>query len=207
MYNKGLQTFYKASIISFFSAIIIGGFSFMYGKEKLFLLLNTDLGTIGDYIFNYATYLADGVVWVPFVIWVFVKKRSNIIVTIFSIIITTVIAQGIKRYVLPIEPRPIVAITNRAVIHTIGGVEVAEVGSFPSGHTTQIFAMFLLLCICYSSNWLLWIGFITSMFVAYSRVYQAQHFPIDVAGGIVAALISVWSSYFIQIKIQRKKQD
>ena len=203
MYNNSLQTFYKASIISFFSAIIIGGFSFMYGKENLFLLLNTDLGATGDFIFKYATYFADGVVWIPFVVLVFIKKRKELLATISSIIISTVIAQGIKRYVLPVEPRPIVAIKDITQIHTIPNVFVHEVGSFPSGHTTQIFTMFLLLCICYNSNKILWFGFITSLLVAYSRVYQAQHFPIDVAGGIIAALISVWVSYFIQKEIQK----
>jgi membrane-associated phospholipid phosphatase len=42
------------------------------------------------------------------------------------------------------------------------------------------------------------------MLVGYSRVYQAQHFPLDVAGGILVAIITVWISLWIQLKIGKK---
>lgn len=205
--NKDLETFYKANIISFFTAIVIAGFSFMYGKIPLFLLLNKNLGVTGDFIFNYATYLADGVVWVFFLAFVFFKRKKDFVMSISTLIISTIIAQGIKRYVLPNELRPTAAIKNNSLIHLIPGVDVAEVGSFPSGHTTQAFAMFLLLCIFFNNKKTLWLGFIVALAAAYSRVYQAQHFPIDVAGGIIAAIISVWLSWLLQQKIMYKKKQ
>ncbi|MCX6208192.1 MAG: phosphatase PAP2 family protein [Bacteroidetes bacterium] len=200
MFNKDVETFYKASIISLFAAIIIAGFSFMMGKENLFLLLNINLGTIGDFVFNYITYLADGVVWAIFIIVVFIKRKRYLILSITTLLISTIISQGIKRYVFPVALRPTAGIKDISKIHTIPNVLVHEVGSFPSGHTTQIFAMFLLLCIFFNNKKMLWLGFIVALLVAYSRVYQAQHFPIDVAGGIVAALISVWLSMLIHNK-------
>lgn len=204
--NKDLETFYKANIICFFTTIIIGGFSFMYGKVPLFLLMNTNLGTIGDFIFNYATYLADGVVWGVFLLFLFFKRRKDFLLGLLTLIISTIIAQGIKRYVLPNELRPTAAIKETSLIHLIQGVDVAEVGSFPSGHTTQAFAMFLLLCIFYNNKKMLWLGFIVALVAAYSRVYQAQHFPIDVAGGIIAAIISVWLSIYVLAKAQKNNK-
>ena len=203
MFNNNFTTFYKASIISFFAAIFIGGFSFMIGKEHLFLLLNKDLGTVADFIFNYITYLGDGISLIPFFILVVIKKRKEIFITISSIIIATIIVQGIKRYVFPVEPRPTEAIKDLSQIHTIPNVLVHTIGSFPSGHTTQVFTMFLLLCIFYNNTKILWLGFIVALLVAYSRIYQAQHFPIDIAGGIMAALISVWVSLWIDIKLKK----
>jgi membrane-associated phospholipid phosphatase len=205
MYNNSLNTFYKASIISFFAAIIVGGFSLMMGKENLFLLLNNDVGNVADFVFNYITYLGDGLALIPFVAWVVWKKRNQFLLTISSIIISTIIAQGIKRFILPIEPRPVEAIKNLSIIHTIPNVFVHTIGSFPSGHTTQVFTTFLLLCIFCNNVKILWIGFTVSLLVAYSRVYQAQHFPIDVAGGIIAALISVWCSVWINNGHKKRK--
>lgn len=200
MFRSELKTFRTASIISFTIAITIAIANFTVGKQNLFLYLNTDLGKIGDFIFNYITYLGDGTIWVIFIIGVYVQKRKYTLVSILSLIISTIIAQGIKRYILPVEPRPISDIANVSQIHTITGVYVHEVGSFPSGHTTQVFTMYLLLCLLYNNNRMLWIGLAAALLVAYSRVYQAQHFPIDVAGGIVAALISVWLSVALQSK-------
>lgn len=207
MINKNIQTFCKASIISFFTGITITGLSVMFGKENLFLLLNNNLGVAGDYFFKYITYLGDGIIWIPFLLWIAFKNRERMLVSIATLVFSTIIAQGIKRFILPVQPRPIVGIKDLSQIHLISGVEVAEVGSFPSGHTTQIFAMFLLLCLMYNNSKALWFGFITALLVAYSRVYQAQHFPIDLAGGIAAALISVWLSYFVQMKFVRNNAE
>ncbi len=177
----------------------------MLGKNNLFLLLNTDLGSIGDFILKYATYLGDGVVWALFAIVILWKQKRQLPITIAAIIISTLITHYIKGHLLPINYRPVEALPNaRNLIHTIAGIEIHYGGSFPSGHTTQTFTMYFLLCLLLDKKWIVPIGFLGAILVGYSRVYQAQHFPLDVAGGILVALVTVWISLWLQLKIEEK---
>lgn len=202
-----LNNLHKATIISLFAAIIITGFSIILGKENLFLILNTDLGKIADIFFEYTTYLGDGVIWAVFVLFFLWKDKKQFLLILFSIIISTIIVHFVKGSVFVNQPRPLEALPHlKNIIHTIPGITIHLVGSFPSGHTTQAFTMYLLLCLINKSNSWIAIGFVLAIIVGYSRVYQAQHFPIDVAGGIIVAIITVYSSYFINSKILQKRK-
>ncbi|WP_457818991.1 hypothetical protein, partial [Staphylococcus aureus] len=59
----------KKFSIGIFLTLILGIalilLSIVVGKNELFLILNGNLGSIGDFIFKYATYLGDGIIWVP----------------------------------------------------------------------------------------------------------------------------------------------
>ncbi len=207
MQENNYLTFFKASIISFFAAMVITGFSIIVGKNNLFLLLNTDLGSIGDVFFKYATYLGDGVVWAIFTVYILIFNRKKLPITLAAIIISTLIAHYIKGHLITINPRPTSAMPQlKNIIHTIAGVELSYSGSFPSGHTTQAFTMYFLFCILFKKEWIVWVGFLLALLVGYSRVYQAQHFPIDVAGGIIVAIVSAWISLQIQILFEKKWQ-
>jgi membrane-associated phospholipid phosphatase len=63
--------------------------------------------------------------------------------------------------------------------------------SFPSGHTATAFCIYLILCLLMKKKWWVFIGFIIAALIGYSRIYLAQHFPVDVGGGIIIAIISV----------------
>lgn len=191
--------FLKAIILSFFIAVVITGFSIMLGKNNLFLLLNNNLGAVGDLFFKYATYLGDGVVWAIFaitILWVNIKKLPLVL---FAIIISTIITHYIKGHLLAVNSRPYETFSNCLnLVHTIAGVEIHYGGSFPSGHTTQAFTMYFLLCILIEGKWVVSVGLLLALIVGYSRVYQAQHFPIDVAGGIGVAIFTGFVSIGLQ---------
>lgn len=187
----------------------------MMGKENLFLLMNKDFGIIGDFIFNYITYLGDGLFLIPFGIYMLIKNRNHFILCITTIIISTIIAHFIKGHInennpeviaklAERNPRPIEVIKDWSLVHTIPNIIVHNAGSFPSGHTTQVFALFFLCCIVFNNSLVLWIGFILSILTGYSRVYQAQHFPLDIGGGILVAWISVVICYLLVEVIKSK---
>jgi membrane-associated phospholipid phosphatase len=107
---------------------------------------------------------------------------------------------------VPAEPRPTVAITGYP-IHTVRGVELHTAYSFPSGHTATAFTIFLLACILLNKRWVLAVGFTYALLVAYSRVYLAQHFPLDLGGGMIAAVFAVLLSILVQRSWEKRSTN
>lgn len=85
-----------------------------------------------------------------------------------------------------------------SLIHIVKGVELHSVDSFPSGHSATVFCFYLLACLFFNKKWIVIAGLIFALLVGYSRIYLAQHFPRDVAGGMLVAVISI----VLSIKIQ-----
>ncbi|MBN9299255.1 MAG: phosphatase PAP2 family protein [Filimonas sp.] len=199
MQKLNKKNFTIAAIITSILAVIILSASFSMGKNNLFLLLNADLGKVADFFFHWWTYAGDGAVWVLVLIYILVKKKTRLFPLVFSAFaLSTIFTQICKYVIVPDEPRPILAIKETALIHTVPGVELHEVSSFPSGHTATAFTLYLLFALICSGNAWLVIGLLYALLVGYSRIYLAQHFPLDVGAGMVTAVLSVWLAMLIQ---------
>jgi len=53
-------------------------------------------------------------------------------------------------------------------------------------------------CLLIPARWILPIGFVYMLIVGYSRIYLAQHFPLDVGAGMIAGLLSVYFALRLQ---------
>lgn len=179
--------------------------SFLFGKNEFFLYLNFDGGALADFFFTYCTNLGDGIMWVPFILFFIFYKQKLLPLVIGAMLISTLFVQISKNYIYPNEARPIKAITEQVKIHTVKGVEVHTTNSFPSGHTTTVFCIFLLGCLFIPSIIFLIIGCTLALLTAYSRIYLAQHFPLDVGAGMITAVISICISLWIQRLFNNKQ--
>ncbi len=161
------------------------------GRIAPFLLLNRDFGRIADMVLLGCTYLAEGWIWIPYLIIVgwFFKKDKAIIIYCFAI--STLLTQIPKLVLFPHITRPIASGIEPNLIHTVKGVTMHQLSSFPSGHTATAFSIFLLTIYLFDNRKLLLIGLIYAMLCGYSRVYLGQHFPMDLGGGIIVAIITV----------------
>jgi membrane-associated phospholipid phosphatase len=178
--------------------------SFIIGRNAFFLLINKDMGSAADFFFKYWTNMGDGTIWIWVAVLFFIYRRNKIPLLIAAILFSTILTQLTKIYIVPAEPRPTVAITGYT-IHTVPGVELHTAYSFPSGHTATAFTIFLLACILIKKKWILPVGFAYALLVAYSRVYLAQHFPLDLGGGMIAAILTILLSLLVQASWEKKR--
>lgn len=194
---KNLQT---AVLITLLLSAALFGFSAWYGKGNAFLLLNTDLGPFADQLFRYGTYTGDGIIWVPVTLLILIFRRNYRILAFACIIISTLIAQLSKNVFFKGLPRPSLAFTDSSLFHSVAGVDLHTMNSFPSGHTTTAFTIFLMACFFIDKKWILSVGLLFALVAAYSRVYLAQHFPVDLAGGMLSATITIICAVAMQNK-------
>jgi len=85
-------------------------------------------------------------------------------------------------------------------------IETATGPSFPSGHT-QGSATFWISCIIQvRKRWIYIVGILAIILMGYSRLYLGLHYPIDVFGGIVIAIIWTFISNYIFEYTQETKR-
>lgn len=190
--NQNATTPYSiARTSAWLIAIVLLSASAIWGRIPVFLFLNHDFGSIADNVLLGCTYLAEGWAWIPYLIIVgwFFKKDKGIILYCFAI--STLLTQIPKQVFFPTVTRPIASGIDPNQIHTVKGVAMHQLNSFPSGHTATAFTIFLLTVFLFKNNKLVLIGLIYAMLCGYSRIYLGQHFPMDVGGGMIVAIITV----------------
>ena len=193
--------------IAFFSAIIMaigtGILILVLGKNGAFQLINSNHNEIADQFFKYFTHYGDGLMWAPLAIYCFFYKRKYFITVVAGVVISTILAQFLKRVVYPDELRPITYLSENFPVHIIDGVTMKRVHSFPSGHSTTAFAMALIMA--YMVNNKVWSVLfpLFAMLAGYSRVYLAQHFPTDILAGMCIGIVSAIISLLIYKKFIR----
>jgi membrane-associated phospholipid phosphatase len=193
-----------AQLLSLSLALSLFTMSLVWGKNESFLYLNTNLGLVADKVFEYSSYLAEGWIWIPyFIVLVGLYKKDKAFI-LMNFLISTLLTQFAKNFIFDTAMRPIASGLDATQIHTVPGVEIHTFNSFPSGHTATAFTLFILTTYFFPNKYALSIGIVYALVCAYSRIYLAQHFPLDLAGGIVVALLTLPISIFIREKLNKK---
>jgi membrane-associated phospholipid phosphatase len=197
--NFGIA-FILATIITIGMGVLI----LVLGKNGSFQLINGNHNWIADQFFKYFTHYGDGVMWAPLGLFCFFFKRKYFITVLAGVIISTLLAQFLKRIVYPEELRPISYLSENFPVHQIAGVEIRKLHSFPSGHTTTAFTMALI--IAYMINKKSWsiILPLLALLAGYSRVYLAQHFPTDIFAGMCIGIVSAILSLLVYKEMIRR---
>ncbi len=191
MNPKATAPYSIARSSAFIIAIILLASSAFLGRIPVFLFLNRDFGTIADTVLLGLTYLAEGWMWIPYLIivgWFFKKDKAIII---YSFAVSTLLTQIPKLLLFPNITRPIASGIAPNLMHTVKGVTMHQLSSFPSGHTATAFTIFLLTIYLFDRTKMILIGLLYAMLCGYSRIYLGQHFPMDVGGGIIVAIMTI----------------
>jgi membrane-associated phospholipid phosphatase len=193
-----------AQLLSLSLALSLFTMSLVWGKNEAFLYLNTNLGLVADKVFEYCSYLAEGWIWIPyFIVLVGLYKKDKAFI-LMNFLISTLFTQFAKNFIFTTAMRPMASGLDATQIHTVPGVEIHTFNSFPSGHTATAFTLFILTTYLFPNKYALSIGIIYAIVCGYSRIYLAQHFPLDLAGGIFVALLTLPISIFIREKLNKK---
>lgn len=166
-------------------------------KPNIHLWINQFNNTFFDLFFKYITVLGDGIVIIiPVVAFLFFSLRHAVycLVTYLS---TGLVTQLLKRLFFEDIIRPSRYFTDIASLHLVDGVKMFGGKSFPSGHATSAFALFLCLAAISDNRYLKLACFFLACLVAFSRVYLSQHFLIDVYAGSLIGSIGALSFYLV----------
>ncbi len=136
------------------------------------------------------TFLGNGwIVYWLILLFVYIYNKQNFKKSLFLLIITQLVP-GIFDIILKRlinRPRPIVAmhkLIEQGTVHIdLLGRHLTEY-SFPSGHSTTAFSLAVAMAYFFPKHYKLF--YILAAIVAFSRVYDGEHYPLDViAGGIL----------------------
>ena len=173
------------------------------GKHGAFQLINSNHSEFGDQFFKYFTHYGDGLMWLPLAVFCFFFRRKYFIAVVAGVLISTLIAQFLKRVVYPDELRPISYLSESFPVHAVEGLVMRTKHSFPSGHTTTAFAMALIMAHIINKKIWSYLLPLFALLAAYSRVYLGQHFPTDALAGMCIGIVSAILSLLIFRKFSR----
>jgi len=196
--------FTVASAFSLVLAFLVALFLMVYGKNGSFLVINKFNSPSFDSFFKYFTYLGDGLIWIPLVVYVFLYKRAFLPTLIVAFVICTLLTQFSKWVVFADAMRPLGLLKGQ--VRIIPGIDVHSTSSFPSGHTSIAFTYALLMAfLLKNTSWTFFFPLI-AFFVGYSRVYLAQHFVTDVFAGIIVGMASALLALLMYEQYHRKNK-
>ena len=179
-----------------FSATICTIILILYSKSSIHLWINQHNSVSADAFFKYYTNVGDGFFVIGVALLLLLWKYGMALVVMTSYLISSLMAQIIKHFICPSALRPKAFFENTTSLHFIDGIKMYMTHSFPSGHSTSAFAMFLMLSFFVNNKWMQLFFLLLAVLVAYSRMYLSQHFLIDVlVGSVIGVLVSIGVYY------------
>lgn len=174
----------------------------IHPKIQTHLILNGYHTPFLDSFFKCVTWLGEEFpvyVGVAFLLWNFnsVWNRRNGLFILLSQGLTFIVTQ-IMKFAFA-HPRPATYFEQMGVElpETVPGESLRRAfNSFPSGHTSAAFALFVSLALIMPRKWApLWVCMAWA--VAYSRIYLSQHFLEDILLGSIIGVMSTCAVYLL----------
>ncbi len=175
--------------------------SVLYSQATLSMYVNGFMFRGSDFLAKYLTHVGDGLfaVFISILFLFFNRKIGNLVS--LSYLFSAGLTQTLKHTIFADEGRPIQFFQQTNLVHFIEGVTVHAHNSFPSGHTTSVFALCSMLAFCYPKVGYQLVFFFIAMLTGLTRVYLLQHYLIDVvAGSFIGVLSSILLYYWLKDK-------
>lgn len=189
--------------IYFFLLVTASYFMLTSGKVQIHLAINKLVGNnFMDTFFFYITYLGDGLV-APFLILLilFYNLRFGV-TTLLTLLLSTGLANLLKYTFYDDINRPwfVFQWICREKITYVPHVNLHLFNSFPSGHSTQAFAIFMCLSFFATKNSFKFLFLLLALLTAFSRTYLSQHWLVDISAGSIIGTGFAAAFYFFIIQ-------
>jgi len=190
----------KAFFIPYAFFLVIGTILIIVNtKAETHLEFNSFHNSFADVIFYYATNLGNGYAAVFLgILLLFIRYRWVIILAL-STIISGIITQVLKHTLFSDIVRPKKFFEGVHELYLLPNVDNHLYNSFPSGHTTCAFALYLSIALCVKNRGIKLLCFLLAIAASYSRIYLSQHFLEDVyAGSLIGTITALFVFIFMQ---------
>jgi membrane-associated phospholipid phosphatase len=172
-----------------YGILLIIGFYFLLNINKgdFVIYFNDWRGSNWDYVFKLFSSMGEGEYFGLFLLLLAIFRLKYLITGLSVYLVTGAVAQILKN-IFKI-PRPKVFFEGTNLVTYIKDYEIFSWNSFPSGHSTSGFAIFLFLAIITKNKKIGLVYIACAFMVAVSRVYLVQHFLIDIYFGSILGVI------------------
>ena len=142
----------------------------------------------------HATYISFTLLFLLVIIYLINKKQIYLYVAINAALvngITALFTNTLKALVKRPRPYEVNDLIDISPLINGGGY------SFPSGHTTEVFALFFTISLLLKNKSVSTLFLFWALLIAYTRMYFGVHYPLDILGGIIVSAITdgIWVKY------------
>ena len=181
------------AISIYFSLLVCAGVWLLSdGKVQIHQSINDYVGNpYLDYFFKYITYLGDGISTILIIIiMLFIHLKKSIYI-LLSYVSSALITSTIKNFIYLNTCRPAFCFQYYAglPLKVIDGVKLNSFNSFPSGHSTTAFAVFISFMLLSKNKFYKLFLFCLALITAFSRTYLSQHWLVDVYFGSIIGFV------------------
>lgn len=182
---------------------LIGGVLLIsfYDKVEIQLFINQFYHPVGNTIFTFFTHLGEGWLSVPLLVGLFIYNWKKGLYVGLSYGVSALFVYLLKFHVFDIINRPFgtLALNSLETYQWLPDVKMPVQMSFPSGHTTSGFAIFISLLLIFKNQKLGIFFVIVACFIGLSRTYLSYHFFTDViAGSFLGTFTAIIMHYFLK---------
>ncbi len=180
------------------------------GNVEFSVLINQYHHTYFDLFFKYITHFGDGIIAFAVILLLFFFRLDYGLISLVGFSISATTTQICKRFVFEDVQRPFVIFKEQVDLgqwHLVDGVEIHQLFSFPSGHTTSIFSICILLSLILNHKKYHYLLFVLAFLVGFSRIYLSQHFLIDVfVGSLIGSVVTLFSYLLLIDRLESLKK-
>ena len=181
-------------------------FLFFFGKKDSFLILNTYHSYFLDHFFQTITLLGDGIFFLIMCALLFgLNKKKESLLSLLTFLLSGLFSQILKNYFHRL--RPVNFFESYSYSKFIDGFTNAVFNSFPSGHTTSIFAIITLWVFFIEQKRYHFLLLLIALLVGYSRIYLGQHFLEDVILGIIIGVTTSLLIVGVILKVKKRSSQ